>query len=195
LLPAPPPRLISYSIREKKGVELSEYSNNSLSLCTDLPGHPKELKNNQTARKTDQRKTKDVSKKLITMRKFNFRLKQKRAPSPLLSIPKAPPSPSTNKHHGKPPLTPPKVKVEQTFFPPELEPASSYDTDTSTETDSRKTTQARSVKLNKIKVMQRNNRRDDAIASADKEMEERAKRAKELLSQRYRGLRNEQVRR
>jgi hypothetical protein len=43
--------------------------------------------------------------------------------------------------------------------------------------------------------MQRNNRRDDAIASADKEMEERAKRAKELLSQRYRGLRNEQVRR
>eukprot|EP00979_Chaetoceros_neogracilis_P006118 scaffold1222_cov260-Chaetoceros_neogracile.AAC.18 len=126
------------------------------------------------------------------MKKFNFRLKQKRAPSPLLSIPKAPPSPSTNKHHGKPPLTPPKVKVEQTLFPPELEPASSYDTDTSTETDSRKTTQARSLKLNKIKVMQRNNRRDDAIASADKEMEERAKRAKELLSQRYRGLRNEQ---
>jgi hypothetical protein len=59
LLPAPPPRLISYSIREKKGVELSEYSNNSLSLCTDLQGHPKELKNNQTARDTQNRPTQD----------------------------------------------------------------------------------------------------------------------------------------
>lgn len=39
-----------------------------------------------------------------------------------------------------------------------------------------------------------NNRRDDAIASADKEMEERAKRAKDLLSQRYSGLKTEQVR-
>lgn len=38
------------------------------------------------------------------------------------------------------------------------------------------------------------NKRDDSMASADKEMEERAKRAKELLSQRYRGLRSEQVR-
>jgi len=37
-----------------------------------------------------------------------------------------------------------------------------------------------------------NNRRDDAIASADKEMEERAKRAKDLLSQRYSGLKTEQ---
>ncbi len=39
-----------------------------------------------------------------------------------------------------------------------------------------------------------NNRRcDDSMASADKEMEERAKRAKELLSQRYKGLKHEQV--
>ena len=43
----------------------------------------------------------------------------------------------------------------------------------------------------------RNRRGGDAssMASADKEMEERAKRAKELLSKRYSGLRNEQVNR
>ena len=35
---------------------------------------------------------------------------------------------------------------------------------------------------------------DAAMAAADKEMEERANRAKQLLSQRYRGLRNDQVR-
>ena len=35
---------------------------------------------------------------------------------------------------------------------------------------------------------------DEAMARADKEMEERANRAKQLLSQRYRGLRNDQVR-
>jgi hypothetical protein len=34
---------------------------------------------------------------------------------------------------------------------------------------------------------------DDAVAAADKEMEERANRAKELLSQRYHGLRKHQV--
>lgn len=34
---------------------------------------------------------------------------------------------------------------------------------------------------------------DDAVAAADKEMEERANRAKELLSQRYKGLKNQQV--
>lgn len=34
---------------------------------------------------------------------------------------------------------------------------------------------------------------DDAVARADKEMEERANRAKELLSQRYRGLKTQQV--
>lgn len=34
---------------------------------------------------------------------------------------------------------------------------------------------------------------DEAMAAADKEMEERATRAKELLSQRYRGLKNDQV--
>uniref|UniRef100_A0A7S3QB35 non-specific serine/threonine protein kinase n=1 Tax=Chaetoceros debilis TaxID=122233 RepID=A0A7S3QB35_9STRA len=43
-------------------------------------------------------------------------------------------------------------------------------------------------------IMQHNNNRrtDETMASADKEMEERAKRAKELLSQRYKGLRHEQ---
>jgi serine/threonine kinase 38 len=41
--------------------------------------------------------------------------------------------------------------------------------------------------------MSRNNRRgEESMASADKEMEERAQRAKELLSMRYKGLRNEQ---
>jgi hypothetical protein len=35
---------------------------------------------------------------------------------------------------------------------------------------------------------------DDAVAAADKEMEERANRAKELLSQRYVGLKRAQVR-
>ena len=34
---------------------------------------------------------------------------------------------------------------------------------------------------------------DEAMAQADKIMEERANRAKQLLSQRYRGLRHEQV--
>eukprot|EP00559_Dactyliosolen_fragilissimus_P005033 CAMPEP_0184867934 /NCGR_PEP_ID=MMETSP0580-20130426/28407_1 /TAXON_ID=1118495 /ORGANISM="Dactyliosolen fragilissimus" /LENGTH=530 /DNA_ID=CAMNT_0027368483 /DNA_START=156 /DNA_END=1748 /DNA_ORIENTATION=+ len=37
-----------------------------------------------------------------------------------------------------------------------------------------------------------NHRSDDAIAAADKEMEDRAKRAKELLSTRHRGMRHEQ---
>lgn len=35
---------------------------------------------------------------------------------------------------------------------------------------------------------------DDAVAAADKEMEARANRAKELLSQRYTGLKKHQVR-
>jgi len=35
---------------------------------------------------------------------------------------------------------------------------------------------------------------DDAVAAADKEMEMRANRAKELLSQRYKGLKSHQVR-
>jgi hypothetical protein len=35
---------------------------------------------------------------------------------------------------------------------------------------------------------------EDAVAAADKEMEERANRAKELLSQRHKGLRVQQVR-
>ena len=35
---------------------------------------------------------------------------------------------------------------------------------------------------------------DEAVAAADKEMEERANRAKEVLSQRYTGLRVQQVR-
>jgi hypothetical protein len=34
---------------------------------------------------------------------------------------------------------------------------------------------------------------DDAVAAADKEMEERANRAKELLSQRHKGLKSMQV--
>lgn len=34
---------------------------------------------------------------------------------------------------------------------------------------------------------------EDAVAAADKEMEERANRAKELLSQRHKGLRVQQV--
>jgi len=34
---------------------------------------------------------------------------------------------------------------------------------------------------------------DEAMATADKEMEERANRARQLLSDRYRGLRNDQV--
>ena len=34
---------------------------------------------------------------------------------------------------------------------------------------------------------------EDAMAAADKEMEERANRAKELLSTRYRGMKHEQV--
>ena len=35
---------------------------------------------------------------------------------------------------------------------------------------------------------------EEAVAAADKEMEERANRAKELLSQRYDGIRAQQVR-
>lgn len=35
---------------------------------------------------------------------------------------------------------------------------------------------------------------EEAVAAADKEMEERANRAKELLSQRYVGLKRQQVR-
>ncbi len=35
---------------------------------------------------------------------------------------------------------------------------------------------------------------EEAVARADKEMEERANRAKELLSQRYQGLKSQQVR-
>jgi hypothetical protein len=38
------------------------------------------------------------------------------------------------------------------------------------------------------------NQDDEAMAAADKEMEERANRAKQLLSQRYKGLRSDQVR-
>ena len=34
---------------------------------------------------------------------------------------------------------------------------------------------------------------DDAVAAADKEMEERANRAKELLSRRYKGMKVQQV--
>lgn len=34
---------------------------------------------------------------------------------------------------------------------------------------------------------------EDAVAAADKEMEERANRAKELLANRYHGLKNQQV--
>lgn len=34
---------------------------------------------------------------------------------------------------------------------------------------------------------------EDAVAAADKEMEERANRAKELLSRRYHGLKTQQV--
>jgi len=34
---------------------------------------------------------------------------------------------------------------------------------------------------------------EDAVAAADKEMEERANRAKELLSQRYKGMKTQQV--
>jgi hypothetical protein len=35
---------------------------------------------------------------------------------------------------------------------------------------------------------------EEAVAAADKEMEERANRAKDLLSQRYKGLKTQQVR-
>ena len=35
---------------------------------------------------------------------------------------------------------------------------------------------------------------EDAVAAADKEMEDRANRAKELLSMRYKGLKKQQVR-
>ena len=38
-----------------------------------------------------------------------------------------------------------------------------------------------------------NNIDEDAVAAADKEMEARANRAKELLSNRYRGLKKHQV--
>lgn len=39
----------------------------------------------------------------------------------------------------------------------------------------------------------RHHKKEDDVALADKEMEERANRAKELLSMRYKGLRHEQV--
>jgi hypothetical protein len=43
--------------------------------------------------------------------------------------------------------------------------------------------------------MSSNNQIDEeAVAAADKEMEERANRAKDLLSQRYKGLKTQQVR-
>lgn len=35
---------------------------------------------------------------------------------------------------------------------------------------------------------------DEAVVAADKEMEQKANRAKDLLSQRYKGLKNQQVR-
>lgn len=93
-------------------------------------------------------------------------------------------------YNDKPPLAPVKRLKPGNLFPPSLEAVSSYDTDTSTE----------SYDLRRRQEEQRNmdnrNRRvveASSMASADKEMEERAKRAKELLSMRYRGLRNEQV--
>lgn len=61
---------------------------------------------------------------------------------------------------------------------PALEPVSSYDTDSSME----------DLRNNSL----RSRKSNASLASADKEMEEKAKRAMELLSMRYRGLRSEQ---
>ena len=44
-----------------------------------------------------------------------------------------------------------------------------------------------------MKSSSRHHKKEDDVALADKEMEERANRAKELLSMRYKGMRHEQV--
>jgi len=68
-----------------------------------------------------------------------------------------------------------------TSFHP-IQPSSSTDTDTSSD-----------YSMNTSNTRHPHNaKRDDDVASADRQMEERANRAKELLSMRYKGLRSEQ---
>lgn len=47
--------------------------------------------------------------------------------------------------------------------------------------------------ISPLKMSARVSDHDEAMATADKQMEERANRARQLLSERYRGLRNDQV--
>ena len=113
------------------------------------------------------------------------------------------PSPRSNSTSTRPPLSPP-LKTSLQEEAPSLEIASSCETDASISSEpsatSSLTASNSSVpalksrpKTNHSAKMNRSRRGDESMASADKEMEERAKRAKELLSMRYKGLKNEQV--
>lgn len=77
---------------------------------------------------------------------------------------------------------------------PNLQTANSTESESSlSDTDISQSNQSAGYITSKAMQQNSNRRCDDTMASADKEMEERAKRAKELLSQRYKGLRHEQV--
>jgi hypothetical protein len=69
----------------------------------------------------------------------------------------------------------------------ETSPSTDSDTSTSSPTEQRKSTKSAT------KMSSRHHKKEDDVALADKEMEERANRAKELLSMRYKGMRHEQV--
>jgi hypothetical protein len=73
---------------------------------------------------------------------------------------------------------------------PSLQASPTEDSDTSNESSSSK-----SAKMNRREAAHRSHPRNvsEGLAAADKEMEERANRAKELLGRRYRSLRHDQV--
>ncbi len=63
-------------------------------------------------------------------------------------------------------------------------------------TESESSHKSSSISTEREEIMSsssRHHKKEDDVALADKEMEERANRAKELLSMRYKGLRHEQV--
>ena len=105
--------------------------------------------------------------------------------------------------HSKPPLSP--ARQVKHLSPPPLEATSSYDTDTSSEkSPNRHSSKNQSFTINSNSNMRplgsrradrvsHRGRPEHGIEVADKDMQERAQRAKELLSQRYKGLKTEQV--
>lgn len=105
--------------------------------------------------------------------------------------------------HSKPPLSP--ARQVKHLSPPPLEATSSYDTDTSSEkSPNRHSSKNQSFTTNSNSNMRplgsrradrvsHRGRPEHGIEVADKDMQERAQRAKELLSQRYKGLKTDQV--